>query len=99
MKRMALFFLLSLLCLGCQYHYTLYIAPSPAPMGEPMMAKELPPQGETAPKPSTPLSIAPSDFQATQSQGGSMVNVLINLNLLKPTAVSTDTSLSGIPGF
>ena len=101
---------------GCTYNYTLHIWAVPAIKTAAQQATSSPlsPNWEpdsNAPraaepsaepfKASKPLSISPRDFQASQSQGGSMVNVLINLNLLKPTSVSTDAqgTLSGIPGF
>ena len=77
---------------------------SNVPNSEPLGGLGAPRAAEPSAEPfkaSKPLSISPRDFQASQSQGGSMVNVLINLNLLKPTSVSTDAqgTLSGIPGF
>ena len=93
---------------SCSYHYTLTIAPTPVPaitnQATPEALGNLSKAAEPSPEPfksSKPMSIAPGDFQATQSQGGSMVNVIINLNLLKPTSVSTDAaaSLQGIPGL
>ena len=110
MLRNALIIAISgLLLLGCQYHYTLKIVAQPAPSQalaplESPETLETPRALENSPEPfkaAKPLSISPGDFQASQTQGGAMVNVLINLNLLKPTSVSTDAAaqLSGIPGL
>jgi hypothetical protein len=102
-----------LLLLGCQSHYTLYIIASPIPLpqatGDPTDSgltgtKDLDPPTVPALPPQAPskfMTNTPGAFTATQSRGGSMVNVTINLNLEKPTAVSTQTpiSVSGIPGM
>jgi len=114
MTRLFCLVIILLLLLGCQSHYTLYIVASPIPLpqavGDPATdegitgTKDLDPPTVPA-LPPQPLgkfmTNTPGAFTATQSRGGSMVNVTINLNLEKPTAVSTQTpiSVSGIPGM
>jgi len=79
-----------ILSTGCTYHYSLVINAAPTPSlqpdtnpaprsfidpkeaGDPMV------EGKANKK---PMSISPGDFQANQSQGGTMVNVLIKLIL------------------
>ena len=105
-----LFLVLLLILSGCSYNYHLHITASTIPPADTIQVEGMPnPRSaveprEESPSPTKtgkPLSISPGDFQANQTQGGAMVNVLINLNLLKPTSVSTDANaqLQGIPGL
>lgn len=100
------------LLLGCQSHYTLIIIASPEPgrtvdamtPSSPDEARSLSKESELAPTTpalTKPLSITPGNFSAEQNKGGAMVNVLLNLNLVKPVSTSTDANLQlqGIPGM
>lgn len=109
MNKLILILLSGLLFGGCTYHYHLNIVvgnPDPNyiqihsddPQTEPPKDQSKPnllsPQAQTS-----PMSIDPGEFNASQTKGGNMVNVVLNLNLAKPTEVTTDTALSGVPGL
>lgn len=95
------------LLLGCQSHYTLIIIASPEPNRSidsttpSLTDNHSPLTKETESALTKPLSITPGNFIAEQNKGGAMVNVLLNLNLVKPVSTSTDTNLQlhGIPGI
>jgi hypothetical protein len=104
--------LLSIILLsGCTYHYHLNIVigdnpPPPASQSieeqssvepakvNPTKPADLSPLAQTA-----PMSIEPGQFTASQTKGGNMINIVLNINSAKPTEVTTDTSVSGIPGL
>lgn len=96
---------------GCTYHYALHVSIAPQasptmPEGDSESVEQKPPAVKPANpdfvKPqaqSGPMSIEPGQFTASQSKGGNMINVVLNVNSSKPTEVTTDTSLSGVPGM
>lgn len=93
---------------GCTYHYALHvsIAPQASPTPhegdsegiqepvKPVNPNLIKPQAQSG-----PMSIEPGQFTVSQSKGGNMINVVLNLNSAKPTEVTTETSVSGIPGM
>lgn len=96
---------------GCTYHYSLHVSIGPPasptlPDGDSEGVEQKPPAVKPVNpdfvKPqaqSEPMSIEPGQFTVSQSKGGSMINVVLNINSAKPVEVTTDTSLSGVPGM
>lgn len=93
---------------GCTYHYALHV--SIAPGASPTLPEGDSEGIQTGVKPanpdfvkpqaqSGPMSIEPGQFTVSQSKGGNMINVVLNLNSAKPTEVTTETSVHGIPGM
>lgn len=111
MNKLLLIILISLL-VGCTYHYHLNIVigesadPNKIQIEE-SVGVEPPPKDQSPLKPGLlspqaqagPMSIEPGQFSASQTKGGNMINIILNLNSAKPTEVTTDTALSGIPGL
>lgn len=96
---------------GCTYHYALYVSIAPPasptlPEGDseaveqrPPAVKPINPDGIRPRSQSGPMSIEPGQFTVSQSKGGSMINVVLNLNSAKPVEVTTDAAVHGIPGM
>lgn len=108
-----LLLLLILFLSGCTYYYHLNIVigepsdPNKIQIDDPVGVEpslKVPPAaagpGLLSPQAQAgPMSIEPGQFSASQTKGGNMINIILNLNSAKPTEVTTDTSLSGIPGL
>ena len=93
---------------GCAYHYTLHVSIAPPasptlPEGDfEVVQPGVKPANPDFVKPqaqSGPMSIEPGQFTVSQSKGGNMINVVLNLNSAKPVEVTTDAAVSGIPGM
>ena len=96
--------LFAFLAFGCTYHYSLSVITGTEP---PRAQERVTHREEVQPRvteespsiTSKPQSIQPGDFKVSQSNGGTMVNINLYVNQLRPLTVSTnaEADVQGLP--